>query len=560
MSTPSSGSAPGRGAQTPAPFNPRQLTRSVITVPLQEELDSGPEDMKHSVVIDVNVNYVGGREGAWTRLQELLAHTMRGVRDVSAAKGPQPRDGRWMRRHFDQYIVVSGITAKELKELVRLDTQGPSPEQAVDAQAVAAESTPGAAPEPRAKRRTRTAKSAAPGAAGGEAGAGAGAPRTSRHAIYRIWPNFRLTARTTKSVATVKADAAHNAFSALGEGIVWAVIDSGIEGGHPHFRLHRNLEPVLQLHRSFVDDKPLEDEYGHGTHVAGIIAGAATPPKDPQNPTAFAVTLLQPEPGAEEDHAIVPVTQIAGMAPRTQLVSLKVLRDDGTGDFSDALAAIEYVQEVNANGRNITIHGVNISAGYAFDPRWFGCGQSPLCVEVDRLVRSGVVVVAAAGNFGYGAVDLGNGKAASAGLSVTIADPGNAEMAITVGSTHRDKPHTYGVSYFSSKGPTGDGRLKPDLVAPGERILSCAAQSTKKRLESVVPAGTVYDYVEDSGTSMAAPHVSGVVAAFLSIRNEFIGHPERVKEIFVGSATDLGRERYFQGAGLVDLMRAIQSA
>ena len=67
------------------------------------------------------------------------------------------------------------------------------------------------------------------------------------------------------------------------------------------------------------------------------------------------------------------------------------------------------------------------------------------------------------------------------------------------------------------------------------------------------------DYVETSGTSMAAPHVSGVIAAFLSVRTEFIGKAERVKEIFVSTATDLKRDRYFQGSGVVDLMRAIQS-
>ena len=66
-------------------------------------------------------------------------------------------------------------------------------------------------------------------------------------------------------------------------------------------------------------------------------------------------------------------------------------------------------------------------------------------------------------------------------------------------------------------------------------------------------------YVQDRGTSMAAAHVSGVIAAFLSIRGEFIGRPEDVKRVFIDSATDLGRERYFQGAGLLDLMRAIQA-
>jgi serine protease AprX len=155
-------------------------------------------------------------------------------------------------------------------------------------------------------------------------------------------------------------------------------------------------------------------------------------------------------------------------------------------------------------------------------------------------------------------------------------------------------PHVYGVSYYSSKGPTGDGRIKPDLVAPGEKIIS--ADSTQRRnalglnlgpanMEVVsaaapgiasappeaparAPPSTGHDsqqsmlhgkYREDTGTSMAAPHVSGVIAAFLSVRGEFIGRAEQVKQIFCSSATDLRRERYFQGNGLIDLMRAIQS-
>ena len=101
-----------------------------------------------------------------------------------------------------------------------------------------------------------------------------------------------------------------------------------------------------------------------------------------------------------------------------------------------------------------------MSVGYDFEPEWFACGQSPLCVEVDRLVKSGVVVVVAAGNTGYGWAQSAFRGTVSAGLGLTINDPGNAELALTVGSTHREMPHIYGVSYFSSKGPTGDGRLK----------------------------------------------------------------------------------------------------
>jgi serine protease AprX len=111
--------------------------------------------------------------------------------------------------------------------------------------------------------------------------------------------------------------------------------------------------------------------------------------------------------------------------------------------------------------------------------------------------------------------------------ALTIDDPGNADLAITVGSTHRDKPHTYGVSFFSGKGPTSDGRMKPDLVAPGERIVSCALM---KDPTHPMPADAV-PFREKSGTSMAAPHVSGATAAFLSVRQEYVGAPSRVKEI-----------------------------
>ena len=123
------------------------------------------------------------------------------------------------------------------------------------------------------------------------------------------------------------------------------------------------------------------------------------------------------------------------------------------------------------------------------------------------------------------------------GLGMTINDPGNAERAITVGATHRDAPHAYGVSYFSSKGPTGDGRRKPDLVAPGERITSAAAGGMREAVALKPGQEKAAVYVEDTGTSMAAPHVSGVVAAFLSVRREFVGRPEVVKGIFTDSAT-----------------------
>jgi serine protease AprX len=162
--------------------------------------------------------------------------------------------------------------------------------------------------------------------------------------------------------------------------------------------------------------------------------------------------------GYEEGNApkinsqIVKLEAIRGMAPRCRLVSLKVLDDDGHGEVSNLIAAIAHIQEKNAHGRQLLIHGVNISLGYEFDPEWFACGQSPLCVEIDRLVHSGVVVVVAAGNTGYGVLSA-KARATSAGMEVTINDPGNAELAITVGSTHREKPHIMASHIFLPKVP-----------------------------------------------------------------------------------------------------------
>jgi len=395
-------------------------------------------------------------------------------------------------------------------------------------------------------------------------------PEYQDRAIYRVWPDFPVRPQIDHAVSTVKADAAHNAYSAMGTGITWAVIDSGIDASHPHFTHYKNLEheEVTGLHRDFTSkkeprDSALIDELGHGTHVAGIIAGGL-----PQDWPEKDLLVLHNE-RDENDQPVMrerrvhPPTMLAGVAPQCHLVSLKAISATASGDSTGVMRALEYVREINGEGKLLRIHGVNLSVGYEFKARWFACGQSPLCVEVNRLVRSGVVVVVSAGNTGYGLSRADSGFTPS-GLGVTINDPGNAEQGITVGATHRDMPHTYGVSYFSSKGPTGDGRLKPDLVAPGENITSCAAGALRGQMATwsptpLAPLPELATYIDDSGTSMAAACVSGVIAAFLSIRQEFVGQPERVKQIFLDTATTLGRTEQFQGRGLIDLMRAIQS-
>lgn len=527
----------------------RKVRREMLALDEQAALTTPPEPRAiafiwptlYELIIDLNLEYPGGqpktrpsegeydagRKGAreWVKDHIDLAKEQIGAAD-------DDEQGVKLRKsETSQQYLFARLEARVLQKLVALDAE--------NAQTAAKRES---------KRLGRTVDS------------------TQYRAIFRVWPDFEVSGLITKSIATVKADAAQRAFSASGAGITWAVMDSGIHGDHPHFAKHENIAAVNpEWHRDFTvdteqDERPLVDENGHGTHVAGIIAGEQL--AEPQ------VSGATPDPGKlravvryrQENGAIVmqgePLTQISGMAPRCRLVSLKVLDRFGKGAVSNLIAAIAHIQELNGYGRRLLIHGVNMSLGYNFEPEWFACGQSPLCVEVDRLVKSGVTVVVAAGNTGYGSFKSTIGST-SAGMDVTINDPGNADLAITVGSTHRDMPHVYGVSYFSSKGPTGDGRLKPDLVAPGEKIVSCAARDSKLKTDG---AGTEpCEYVETSGTSMAAPHVSGVIAAFLSVRNEFIGRPEKVKSIFVSSATDLNRDRYFQGAGLVDLMRAIQS-
>jgi len=387
--------------------------------------------------------------------------------------------------------------------------------------------------------------------------------------IYRIWPDLVLRAHLDRSVTTIKADAARRTFVSAGTGVVWAVLDSGIDATHPHFAADDTLtaRAVAKLHRDFMiqsstDTKPspLTDTYGHGTHVAGIIAGQA--PQDPKR-----LRIAHNEPTAQDLPQWVLRTlpagaTLSGVAPKANLVSIKVLDDYGNTLSSAVIQAIDYVRTVNSGGRDLQIHGVNLSLGCPWPPTEFAAGQSPLCRELDLLVGTGVVAVVSAGNAGAGGTLEGLSGDVYGQLS-TITDPGNAACAITVGSVHRYRPHTYGVTFDSSKGPTLDGRLKPDLVAPGEGITSAATGQMIAGVPPLAPAAgdpsRVARYCEDTGTSMSAAHVSGAIAAFLSIRNEYIGQPELVKKLFRDTAIDLGRHEFYQGAGLIDLMAALSS-
>jgi len=208
------------------------------------------------------------------------------------------------------------------------------------------------------------------------------------------------------------------------------------------------------------------------------------------------------------------------------------------------MAALQFIRYLNSTNDYMAVHGVNMSLSIPHDVSNYACGRTPVCDECERVISSGVVVVAAAGNQGYRKYTTAEGRTAEVYSSASITDPGNAELVITVGATHRYRPHTYGVSYFSSRGPTGDGRSKPDLVAPGEKITAPLPDEA---------------YGLKDGTSMAAPHVSGAAALLMARHNELVGRPARIKQILCETATDLGRERYFQGAGMLDALRALQS-
>ena len=389
--------------------------------------------------------------------------------------------------------------------------------------------------------------------------------------IYRVWPDLKIRAHLDRSVTTINADAARRTFDSAGTGVVWAVLDSGIDRTHPHFVANDTLTArvVADLHYDFTIQpstktkakrSALTDAYGHGTHVAGIIAGQA--PEDPKR-----LRIAHNEPTMQDLpqwklRTLPAGATLSGVAPKANLVSLKVLDDTGNTLSSSVIRAIDYVRTVNGGGRDLQIHGVNLSLGCAWPPTEFAAGQSPLCRELDLLVGTGVVAVVSAGNAGAGGALEGPSSDVYGQLS-TVTDPGNAAGAITVGSVHRYRPHTYGVTFDSSKGPTLDGRLKPDLVAPGECITSAATGQMIAGVPALAPAANdparVARYIEDTGTSMSAAHVSGAIAAFLSARTEYIGEPELVKKLFRDTAIDLGRHEFYQGAGLIDLLGALSS-
>lgn len=347
---------------------------------------------------------------------------------------------------------------------------------------------------------------------------------------------------TYVALNTIRADEATLTYRFAGEGIVWAVLDSGIHRNHVHFKDHNNLvlpSPLRHADFSTADlnensrEEALIDSYGHGTHVAGIICG---------------------ESWFENNHYL-------GVAPKCKVLSVKVTDESGLNIEKNILSALSWIKSVNRSANKPIIHGLLVGLLLPQDVRNFACGLTPLCEAINDLVESGVVVVTGAGNFGY-REDKDSG--AQTPIWGGITDPGNAELAITVGSTHRRVPRDYGPSYFSSRGPTLDGRLKPDLLAPGERIDSCWVDpelpAAKRGKRTAKDSFGLQSYKMLNGTSMAAAFVSGAAALLLSARPELIGRPLQVKRLIMESATDLKRDPWAQGRGLLDVAKLISIA
>jgi serine protease AprX len=272
---------------------------------------------------------------------------------------------------------------------------------------------------------------------------------------------------------------------ATGAGVTVAVVDTGVSADHPDLGKTVDGVGVNPV------DKSKDDTYGHGTHVAGIIAGAS------------------------------PNQKYSGIAPHANVLSVRISDDAGKAYESDLLRGLEWVYK-NQDGKHIRVVNLSVSVGI---PESYA--TSPIDAAVERLWNKGVVVVAAAGNLG------------SAEDAVWYA-PANDPRIITVGCLDDNgtaQPTDDSLCPISSRGLTEDGFAKPDVVAPGRRILSALTKGGgvlgREFANRITPDG---NHIRLSGTSMAAPMVAGAVALILDKYPNLT--PDQVKGLLVGTARD----------------------
>jgi serine protease AprX len=309
------------------------------------------------------------------------------------------------------------------------------------------------------------------------------------------------TAQASFGVAAVRSqapalDGGDGLPAYTGDDLVAAVIDTGIDPGH----LDLDEGKVLAF-ADCVDEtcetKPAFDDHGHGTHVAATIVGDGDGRAD---------------------------KLYKGVAPEGALVGVKVLAGNGSGTDAGVIAGVQWAV---ANKDLYGIEALNLSLGGD------GCsdGSDLLSAAVNAAHDAGLVVAVAAGNEGPG--------------TCTVSSPAAAAKAITVGAMRDLGVNGFNLVYFSSRGPTVDGRTKPDVVAPGFNITSA-------------DAGTASGYVVMSGTSMATPFVAGVAALMIEAGLS----PSEVKAKIMQTAMDWGAagtdNEY--GAGRLDAYAALAAA
>ena len=269
-----------------------------------------------------------------------------------------------------------------------------------------------------------------------------------------------------------------------GRGMKIAILDTGIDPHHP------DVAGRIAATATFVGSVYYDDN-GHGTHVASTAAGN----------------------GAASGGLYV------GVVPEADLYIAKVLAADGSGMMSDVMAGIEW-----AVNQGVHVAGLSLGSNGPCD------GTDALSATCDAAVERGVVICVAAGNSGPARSSVGS--------------PGCARQVITVGASDDGDQ----VASFSSRGPTSDGRVKPDLCFPGVDIVAARAAGTAM--------GQVVDehYTGASGTSMATPHAVGAVALLLQANPSLT--PREVKELLMRTARNIGYEANAQGAGRADVYQA----
>jgi len=329
--------------------------------------------------------------------------------------------------------------------------------------------------------------------------------------------------------ATIGAAPVREALGVDGTGVGVAIIDSGITGWHDDLTGAPNDAQRVDRFVDFVQGRTSAyDDYGHGTHVAGIVAGN----------------------GFDSNGGRT------GIAPGARLIVLKALDESGSGHASDVLAALDYVL-ANKDALNIRIVNLSLTA-----PVYESYDSDPLTLAAKRLVSAGVVVVAAAGNGGRNAT---TGETLYGGIGA----PGNAPWVLTVGASSHEGTVDRAddsIAAFSSRGPgAGGAAAKPDVVAPGVGIESLSNPDSllyTKRAAFLI-SGTVatayLPYLSLSGTSMSAPVVSGTIALMLQANPALT--PNEVKAILQYTAeVRPGYDRFSQGGGFLNAKGAVELA